>query len=251
MRYGLAITTFARPADAARIAVSAAGWTSPPVHVVIADNSSSGLSSLDGTFEVIGGRGNVGLPAGLAACFERLSDCDAVLVLDDDTELLADTAAMLLAHMDGRVGVVAVPRNYTKRMPQRGRQLFPWSPSLVSQCAIETVGMPRTELFFGLDDWDFGVRVTRAGFEIRWVDAQLPQQSLGETWDGRAYLTARNATYLAVWANRDRVFWRVAWAQVSSCLVPGRTARLRRRGIVDGLLRRMGAPPAGLSAGHE
>lgn len=247
MRLGLAITTYSRPDSAVRLAQSSRRWTSTPARTVIANNSAVALaSSSEHGFEVIGGDGNVGLPEALGRCFRHLADCDAVLVLDDDSELAADTAEALLAHLTDGVGVVSVPRHYTTSMKQRGRQLFPWSPSLISRKVIELVGYPRSELFFGLDDWDYGIRVTRAGQSIVWLELQMPRQSLAESWDGRTYLTARNSTYLALWANRDPIFWRIAWAQLRTAVGRGRGAALRRRGIRDGATRRMGPPPSEL-----
>jgi GT2 family glycosyltransferase len=244
VRYGLALTTYARPQDAMETARSSEEWSVPPTRVVVANNSSVALTG-DQRVDILDTGVNVGLPAALGACFRALDDCDAVLVLDDDTLLAADTAQHLLVQLDEDVGIVGVPRRFTAKYSS-STGLFPWSPSVVSRVAIERVGVPRQELFFGLDDWDYGTRVVRAGLEVRWVPLDLPQQSLGASWDGRSYLSARNAVYLAVWKNHHRAFWRLTWDQLRVSVRPGVRARVRRRGLLAGLLRRMGPPPPDL-----
>jgi GT2 family glycosyltransferase len=249
-RIGVAIVAYERPARLRRCLSALAASEVPVDRVVVCDNSEHpiDLAGLPVDDHLRPGH-NVGLPAGLGLCFARLTDTDYVLVLDDDTVLPENALGDLLSLAAPAVGAVTVPTAFTRKLQGSADEplLFPWSPTLLSRAAVDAVGAPRSELFFGFDDWDYAIRVRAAGYAIAWADVEIPEQREGRSWDGRTYLGARNIAYLAV---RRRMWHRPVLERLKHDLKVGLRSRgpkaaIVRRGLRDGVLGRMGPPPAG------
>ncbi|MGH8883805.1 MAG: glycosyltransferase family 2 protein [Egibacteraceae bacterium] len=260
IRIGVVVTAYRRPQLLQQALRSLDTLTVAPVHVVVIDNSPDRNEEVTRLRFRCGAKltylwsgVNRGLPAAIGLGFETLDgSCDAVLVLDDDTILAPTTLASMAACLDDGVGAVAIPSPYAMRA-QRYTDvplLFPWSPTLLSADAIRQVGQPLHELFFGLDDWEYALRLRQRGYSIVWLEESLPRRKDGAGWVGRNYLAARNIAYLVV---HKRLHERALLLELRKWLyraIPRRpndtVAWLLLRGFADGLRARMGPPPAGI-----
>lgn len=244
MRVGLVVTTYSRPRLAAEIIEASRTWTIRPVRLLVADNSPAGVKA---DAEILRWDRNIGLPAALGASFRHLDDVDAVLVLDDDTVLADNTLENMVALLVDGVGVVNLPTDACRRTQQHAggpTRIFSWSPSVVSTEAITAVGLPRPELFLIWDDWDFGIRIVEAGWQVCHWGGAVPRQKLGDSmWPGRQYLRGRNATYLYLHAGqRDPIFRE----QLGNLAKEATRSPMLARGLLAGVLGRSGPPPAAL-----
>lgn len=240
-RIGVVVTTFNRPEHLMELVENFSTWTVQPTRIVVVNNGRP--VALPRHVETIEPGRNIGLPGAISRGFEALGECDRVLVLDDDTLLQPDTLESMI---DAGAGATTVPGEWTRSAVGDDRRVFPWSPTLLRREVIDTVVPPRTELFFGWDDWEYALRVVGAGFTLKWLaDDVVLRQAAGSTWPGRAYLSARNLAYIRYRLGvRDRVFER-PW---KTTFMRGVRADgvLVRRGLFHGSLGRMGPPPQGV-----
>jgi len=271
-RLEVVVTSYCRPVALAGCLDGIAGLADPVAAVCVVDNSPDPLPTTrpaglrDATrFEVVADGVNRGLPAALGRAFDRLRDCDEVLVLDDDTVPTTDLVRALSEALRCGAGAAGLADPYTVRHNGAGPpRLLPWSPSLLRRALIDDLVAPEARLFFGHDDYDYCLRAERAGWPIAWVDHRLAVQRLGEAWPGRRYFAARNSVWLATrrWPPAAPLF-SIAAATVRSvgslmvALVrPGvvrdatarRTTRAGLVGLGHGLVGRMGPPPAWVMA---
>ncbi len=189
------LVTYRRPADLGRMLSSLAAQDHPLDQLVVVDNdASSDVAALvrrhrDAEYiaapENLGPAGGIAL--GMQRCLELAADEDWIVTLDDDDppsgpSVLGGLAAFAAAmsRQDPRVGAVGLVGARLDR--RRGRLVRPGDHELTGPVPVDYVGgnaFPtysagvvrslgpfRTELFFGFDDLEYGVRVRRAGYSI-------------------------------------------------------------------------------------
>lgn len=196
-----------------------------------------------------------GIALGMQAVAAEADDDDWVVLLDDDNvnpgELaLADLHAVAVAarSVDPAVAMVGAVGGRLDR--RRGRivrvpdealaaELVPvdfvagGQFPVISMAAIRRVGPFRADLFFGFDDLEFGLRLTKAGYRVL---------AHGPTW------LARRRRFGRIGANvppveRDPAPWRRYYA-VRNLLLVLRSHQLRRAALVVTLTTLAGRPLA-------
>jgi GT2 family glycosyltransferase len=198
VKLGAFVTTFDRPAILRDTLGQLLRQTRPPEFILVIDNGSN-----PETEEVVRSfpAGQVGYhrmgynggPAGAGAYGVRtLADLGFDWILcgdDDDPPLTRDTLERLMvvaataAQPLGVVGATGTPWDWKRGvrtqafdLPARGIcyvDVVGGSKQLtVSRAAVAAVGVPNAELFFGYDDFEYCLRIRRAGFRIA-VDAAL------------------------------------------------------------------------------
>jgi GT2 family glycosyltransferase len=275
-RLGVLVTSYCRPASLRRCIEGVA--TLPHLAAVcVVDNSPDpepierprGLPS-DVVFRVMADGVNHGQPVAVAMGWAQLAGTAAILVLDDDTVPTAALLTDLMAAMDPGTGVAALPDQYSVRYSAAGPpRLFAWSPSLIRTVAIEEVGPPRSELFFGHDDFEFSLRLCRAGWRVAWVPHQVAELHAHTTWPERHYFDVRNSVWLVTrsWPSALPL-WQMAgdtlWMLGSMIGLEGRSrlagvstganwrgARAGLVGLLHGVTGRMGPPPDWVLGGRD
>lgn len=274
MSTGVAITTYRRRDHLEHCLHAVAGLGDKISAVCVVDNDPSAEpfprpDELPDqiSYESIVSPSNIGLPAALALAFERLAGCDRILVLDDDTAVTPEVFSELEAALRPGTGVASVETFLGAQFnPPDDPSLFAWSPSLVRRAAIDAVGPPDGRLFFGYDDYDFGLRLREAGWAVAVAKVTIRERFAGTSWPERRYFGVRNTTWLATrrWRRRS-LFWRLlAWelgrtiralgGDVASGRVSGyhlRDAKGAAVGLVHGLIGRLGPPPPWVLARHS
>jgi Glycosyl transferase family 2 len=275
-RVGVVITSYRRPASLRRCVDGVATLTGVAA-VCVVDNSPDPEvierpRDLAGhiAFDVVADGVNHGLSRALAMGWERLADTDAILVLDDDTVPTMDLLNDFIAAMEPGTGAVGLPDQYSARFSGAGPpRLFAWSPSLIRTRAIHEVGPPRSELFFGLDDFEFSLRLIDAGWRVAWVPHEVAELRADTTWPERHYFSVRNSVWLVtrtwpaampLWLMTGDILWMLGSmcdAELRSRL-SGRAAGSNWRGVragvaglVHGLIGRVGTPPRWVLDGRE
>ncbi len=286
------VLTHRRPrlaTDVVRALVEHEGF--PPDHVTVVVNGDGGLddAEMESRVQMVRLPRNLGpaggFRAGMQAAFADASVQWAYLCEDDvglfplPSPRLADVLDRVEAH-GGRPGstvgaVVAYGRRFVGRgahtvnlVPAAGRpdELVPvdvasWGATLVARPVFEAgiLPDPRSEWFFGLEDFDFFCRVRKGGFEVL-LDATSAravadqQTSAGraeahasdrptdatESW--RAYYHARNSILLARRHGRASWhLWHVAYSARHLQKAPDRAARRAiLHGLWDGVIGRFG-----------
>jgi glycosyltransferase involved in cell wall biosynthesis len=251
--YGV-LVTFRRPGQLAASLAALAGQTRSLDGLVVVDNSPDpanerAVRDRVPAAEYVPARENLGPAGGIALgmrrVFEIADDRDWIMTLDDDDPpsdagvfaMLADFAAESSARDPVTGGVGLSGTRFDRRT---GRILRVPDPELHgavpvdciagNQCplysvaAVRVVGPPRPELFFGLEELEFGLRLRDAGYSLyghgpTWYEgrarggrlgAQLaPARSVGEpTW--RRYYSLRNLVWILCAIGRRRSAMRVA-----------------------------------------
>jgi hypothetical protein len=270
------ITSYQRPTSLRRCINGAAALPRVTALCVV-DNSPvpepierpPGLAA-DVDFSVIAGGVNRGQPGAVAAGCEQLADTDAILVLDDDTVPTAELLTDLIAAMGPGTGAASLPDQCSVRYNGAGPpRLFAWSPSLIRTAAIHQIGPPRSELFFGQDDFEFSLRLQRAGWQVAWVPHDVAELRANTTWPERHYFNLRNSMWLVtrcwpsalpLWLMAGDMVWMLGsmmGVEVRSRLAGAPTQanwRGTRAGIVGllhGLAGRVGPPPPWVLDGRE
>ena len=201
---------------------------------------------------------NLGPPGGYAAGIEVFlrTDCTHLWMLDDDVVADPDCLAQLFALLasDDRE-VLAMPRAIDTRDGSVYDDVTTWWGALIPRRAIDVCGVPRTDLFYSLDDQEyFHDRFPLGGFPvIRTTTAivRLLQREPTSVAPWKLYYIVRNAVYRYLWDRRHvplstRVksllrglwlWWRWSWQDPDT-----RWAKLGYycRGVLDGLLGRLG-----------
>jgi GT2 family glycosyltransferase len=220
----------------------------------------------DVELRVINLASNEGLPAALGRAFDALPDCDAILILDDDTMISPEIFDDLRTTLRDGTGIAAATTPFCDQMSPYDRPLlFPWSPSLVRREALENAGNPDRGLFFGYDDYDFALRLHRAGWRVGTTTVPIPDRRLDTPWPERRYFGVRNAVWLATrrWP-RSPVFWRILGRELHDAVrssgrqlwrrhdtdFAGRETRAALVGITHGIAGRIGPPPPWILAGR-
>lgn len=253
---GAIITSYRRPESLRRSIDSLMSSSLVPDRLVVIDNSPlpcERARHLTNSF----GRGsvyihhpeNIGLPAAISEGLLRCQDMWSVLILDDDTILAYDTLRDLVNSFTEETAAVSVPTRTTRFVVNwRGEpSAFPWSPTVLLLDAVREVGLPRSELFFCLDDWEYAARLLAHGYRISWIEADITQHGAGEKWVGRTYFGARNSIYIVT----RRLSWRPWFVRLAlRYLVRGLPVRREdplgrciRIGVWHGVIGKMGSPP--------
>jgi rhamnopyranosyl-N-acetylglucosaminyl-diphospho-decaprenol beta-1,3/1,4-galactofuranosyltransferase len=293
--YGV-LVTFDRPKWLARCLSDIFAQTMPLRELIVVDNapSESSRSVIDEfisrghAISLVSSDQNLGPAGGLATGLRRVlsmaSVDDLVVLFDDDDPLpTADTLASLVTLFkersgeDPRTGGVGL-RGATfcwrsgrarrvepgaVRGPVRVDHLHGNAAPIYSVGAVRRSGMQSGELFWGLEELDFGLRLTAAGYTL-YMDADLwqelraicqneepvahPSLRLKEpTW--RRYYALRNLLYLLIRAGRRPTALRVALVRglakpLFNTMITPRLAvshlRLNVRAIRDAWKGRMG-----------
>jgi glycosyltransferase involved in cell wall biosynthesis len=236
------LVTYCRPEELGRTLAALAGQTRRLDRLVVVDNDPpSGETALAGyrarglPAEYVASPDNVGPAGGIALGMSKVlaqaSDEDWIVTLDDDdppksdavlAELEAFAADML--RRDPRTGMVGLVgarfdwrRGRLVRLPDRelrgpvavdyiGGNHFPF----VRAGALRSVGPFRSDLFFGLDDLEFGLRLRQGGYAVyadggRWLRQRrsggrlrLELRPSGRITDvgWRRYYSLRNAIWI-------------------------------------------------------
>jgi glycosyltransferase involved in cell wall biosynthesis len=239
MRIHGILVTYRRPAELHLSLERLAGQRRPLDSLVVVDNAAGGeAAAIVGTHaqalpaEYVPAPDNLGPAGGIALGMDRVAasaaDDDWVLTLDDDdpltdADVVADLEAFAIRMLErdvrtAQVGLVGARFDRRRGRLARVRSGEMAGPVLVdyiggNHCPfirvgpLREVGPFRSELFFGLDDLDFGLRLRRAGYRTyvdgdRWrvrratrrgLDRDVePSLELGlASW--RRYYSLRNA----------------------------------------------------------
>jgi glycosyltransferase involved in cell wall biosynthesis len=270
-RIGVAMVTFDRPDAAQRCLAGIASLGSRVSSVCVVDNGGTRPIrppnwAPDVALHIVTMSENEGLPAAHGLAFDALPNCDAVLVLDDDTVISPQIFDDLLVTLRDGVGVAAAANPACDQLSPYDRPLlFPWSPSLIRRDAIEDAGVPDRRLFFGYDDYDFALRLDRVGWRVASTSVPIPERRIATVWPERRYFGVRNALWLATrrWP-RSPVFWRllvvelrqavhaIAWRfwRRRDVALGWREGRAAFVGLVHGVAGRVGPPPAWVLTGR-
>ena len=294
------LVTYRRPQQLVASLTAVASQTRPFDRFVVVDNSPSpdgerAVRDLVPDAEYVAATENLGPAGGIAVGMRSIlahaGDNDWVMTLDDDDPLpepgtvamLADFAAESRASNPATGGVGLQGTRFDQRVGRilrvPDRDLHGAVPvdciagnlcPLYAVRALRSVGTPRAELFFGLEELEFGLRLGRAGYSLyahgpSWYEGRVrggrlgvriaPTRSLSEpTW--RRYYSLRNLVWILRAIGRPRSALRVtAIAGVAKPLanlpVQPRAAychlRLNLAACRDGWMNRMGrtVEPAG------
>jgi GT2 family glycosyltransferase len=238
--------------------------SAPPEQILVVDNNSDDppcreeLQALGPiAVELLELPENLGPAGGYAAglnAFLRTSHSNA-WIMDDDVVPALDCLEQLTQAQrshGARVVVVPVVEDVTNGIWKRG---WGWWGPLIPRRAIEIVGVPRAEFFYGDDDADYLIdRLPAAGYpaihcEGATVQVTLrPQGSAKPSW--KYYYEARNRTYRNLYVRRVpfviRIKSLVLWiARYFAAILTTGPPRLRNlvyfiRGLADGALGRLG-----------
>jgi len=294
MRLGAFVITYRRPAALTRTVETLLAQSVSPGTVLIMDNgasegshdeSSQALAGFGGRVQVRSMRANLG-PAGAAA--EAIAELMAtgfsriVWVDDDDPPRTPNALERLLAVLDSDQWIAMAGafgsrwdwrRGRVCRIPDRelegivdvdviGGSAHP----ILRASAAREIGLPRPELFFGVEEWEYALRLGRSGYRLA-VDGDLmheyrvragrlqrnttrsllPPYPLNDLW--RRYYTTRNLIHsLRRTFGRSDLARRIAVrALVRSLSAWGRGPRYGARyshlqllGILDGYRDRLG-----------
>jgi rhamnopyranosyl-N-acetylglucosaminyl-diphospho-decaprenol beta-1,3/1,4-galactofuranosyltransferase len=257
-----------------------------PARVVVVDNASQDdtaavVTRLQPAVELYRSARNLGPAGGFAVGMAAAltAPCQWVMVLNDDCLVETDTLRRLLevaAEVDRQVAVVApavrhggrVVAGYRWRhvaVPVRWAEadahpavvdvdLVTFNGALIRAEAVAAVGVPRADFFMMWEEWEYCLRLRRAGYRIVVAPGvQVEHLTLGS--DGRSapwrgYYQARNHLR---WALEQRSvvdvgWWAVLQARLAAAAILWGDRKLARvwwriRGAADALAGRMG--PAG------
>lgn len=183
-----------------------------------------------------------------------------VLRLDDDrpvaTELFRRLLQFALSEMSTRPEVAAVGLEGAQWFPLRARLHSPRRTSggptpvdylktsyfpLFRFSAIRSVGPFRADLFFGMTEVEYGLRLRRAGWELIEAshlraaeEAGRPRPALWSALDWRRYYSLRNLLVILRESGHPVVALRVA--MVRGVLKPSAAVLVRRAASMDALL---------------
>jgi rhamnopyranosyl-N-acetylglucosaminyl-diphospho-decaprenol beta-1,3/1,4-galactofuranosyltransferase len=248
------LVTFRRPEQLASSLSALAGQTRPLDELVVVDNSPDpenerAVRERVPAAEYVPASENLGPAGGIALGMRRVleiaDDRDWIMTLDDDDPppdsevfaMLADFAAESCGSDPATGGVGLSGTRFDRRSGRIVRvpnsELHGAVPvdciagnqcPLYSVAAVRAVGPLRPELFFGLEELEFGLRLRDAGYSLyghgpSWYEGRAaggrlgahlaPARSLGEpTW--RRYYSLRNLVWILRAIGRRRSAMRVA-----------------------------------------
>jgi len=289
MRFAAFIMTYERPAIIGDTIRALLGQMFPPEKILVVDNSTSRetekvIASLnDSRLEYYRVGHNAG-PAGAARIgLERLvsQGYDWIHWADDDDPVkFSDAFALLLKHVNDRIGVIgAVGSLFDWRTGLRRRYkdyelkgLLPVDSigggycMIINAKAVNTKTLPDDRLFFGLEEFDFCQRVKAEGYEIcvlgellyryREINNKLgvdkkPSLVSKRKFEHlhREYYSYRNAIFLMSYTYEKpmlaarytaRALGKMLFSFVKGPAFGFRTTRLMFQAILDGYRGRMG-----------
>jgi GT2 family glycosyltransferase len=259
------VLTFDAPATAINCVELLQRQTTRVDRILVVDNHgarSPDLSTLERTGDspvrLLRLSENLGPAGGHAAALTAFleSGFEWAWVMDDDVEPDPGCLTHLLNALErSGGGAFAAPATYDTVTGAR-RDEWGWYGMLFPRLAIERVGIPRADLFWGLEDQDFLLdRMPLAGFPpVRANDALVklefrPPDAHRPSW--KYYYEARNRVYQYLYGRRHLRFSVRAKSLVNGmCREVLRIQRIEDdraakfawmlRGIFDGLIRRMG-----------
>lgn len=193
------VVTYRRPHELQRSLAALVAQTRRLDLLVVVDNDVEGdvrptvetFPAAAGEIIVVDSPDNLGpaggIALGMSVVLERASDADLLVVLDDDDPLtddrvLEDLLDVVNDRRGTRLGGVGLRGALLNRRTGRLRKPPPevmdragfvavdylksdWAP-VYSVGAIRRVGTFETELFFGFDDLEFGLRLNAAGYLV-------------------------------------------------------------------------------------
>jgi len=199
---------------------------------------------------------NLGPAGGYAEGLRMLaeSDCDAIWVLDDDVLPEPDCLAQLLARSATDAPAVVAPMA-TDAVTGVDASTWGWIGVLLPRALVVEIGVPNANLFYGFEDQDYLIdRAEGAGYTlVREPDAvvRLGRREGLHRPDWHSYYLPRNATFQHVYRRRHvarvsrwkrLIHFLLRWARTEIRVRERgwRRAGLFARGILDGLLGRLG-----------
>lgn len=220
------VVTFRRPVAALETVGSILAQRPAPT-VILVDNdpdATCGWSELEGSeVEVIRTRDNLGFGGGLEVGMRRaieiydLPKKHYFWLLDDDSPVQQgslEEALGVLAEMPD--GSVLANRGATLRrgriIPLTARagvveevDLVLVDGTLLPRSAVESIGYPDPILFMGFEDYEYSLRLRKAGVRL-FISAAVRSnaQHMGSSLPWRCYYQSRNHTYTAL---KKRSFW--------------------------------------------
>lgn len=275
-RVGAVVVTFRRPRELERTLGAVAAQSSPVWLTVVVDNDAGAgetrVRELVAGFPrttYLGSPENLGYGAALSLGMQYLrdgGDPEYYWLLDDDSPPACDAVSTSLSVCEensGSVGVVADRGGHirTGRIVHDLKRVAEGSVAdadftlvdgaLISRSAVSMVGLPRSDFFMMLEDFEYTTRIRGAGFRLlvraRDETAHLHLGS-GSPW--RGYYQARNLLRIAAERRSAALLWGWLLREVAICGALARnrqyaSIRLRLRGWKDGILGRMGrtVPP--------
>lgn len=197
MRFGSFITTFDRPGTLQSTIESTLRQTRPPDLLLVVDNGSGPaaghvVSQFPGVVYVPT-RTNLGSAGGAALGMELLLEegCDWIHLIDDDnpldtTDSIERMIALIERHPETDVGAVAATGSRWDWTSGRTRRLHDQdlegdlaidiiggsNQMTVSRKALEHVGPPSHDLFFGFWDGLYSLQLAQAGYSM-WIEGDL------------------------------------------------------------------------------
>jgi GT2 family glycosyltransferase len=178
-----------------------AAQTRPPDLVLVIDNDDQAgvaLAGVSGVEIQVTGE-NLGPAGGYAVGFQSALErgADKIWVVDDDTVPDPSCLATLLGASRGVDVVVPL-----QRKPGR-HQGFPpsWNGPLLDAAAVRAAGLPRSDLFFWVEDTEFFLRLRRAGIPVRRsseagiLHLNPEDRRRGAARDWRLYYEVRNGLW--------------------------------------------------------
>lgn len=231
--------------------------TRPPDDIVLVDNGSARgiaeqITSRFPQVSVVRLPENLGPAGGFAVGFSEAMrrGCDFVWAIDDDTVVSARCLEALLADAETAPRSVIFP----SRLPHHEKHGVAWRAMLVPADVVRSVGVPRADLFWHLEDTEYFIHRIRdvAGYRliispkaVVWHGTHRPRKGF-PGW--KLYYQTRNSIFYRFRLKRS--WWRrlLTLLRVAGRLVvifareergPAK-AWLMVRGVADGLRGRMG-----------
>lgn len=283
--WGMVVIHYRDPQAVTRLLEEAAGWTAPPEHVVVVDNSGDLQADEYPTATVVHAEGNLGyagaVNVGVARLRELTTRLGHVLVCTQDAALERHTAAALLttARAGTRIGAVGPlltfasdpavlfssggalsrhgigthPGQGDPRPALRGAMDTDWMDGavlLLSTDALLEIGGLDEGYFLYYEEIDLQVRLRDAGWRVVIDRDAVAHQEPGNY---RTYFKYRNGVYFSAKfsSSFDSWPWVAQFARDSLRAAAGRAAFQpiwAVRGVLDAKRHRMGPPPAGVLA---
>jgi GT2 family glycosyltransferase len=227
-----------------------------PGNALLAPDALVALSRVP--LEVVRLEENVG-PAGGYAEGLRLSasrDCDAIWVMDDDVAPEPDCLNRLTQTLTKNRSTVVVTPRTVDAITGEESSTWGWCGVLLPRRLVDLIGLPRAELFYGLEDQNYLLdRAQLAGFPVVRDDDAIARLARRDTRVGipswHYYYLPRNATYMYLYERRHIPLMQRVKRLVAFLVSCARTIRdnprhrprqclLFLRGVVDGILCRLG-----------
>lgn len=177
-RIDAVIVTFNNPVMLAAILQRLLGQTLPCHAIIVFDNSTEGETramvarEFPGVRLLTKGR-NIGTAGGFHAGIAGTQpECDFILTLDDDVEILPDAVEELyrgflaLSRKGLPVGAVRAVGRSDPAATTYPIDWFPWRGTLILADAVRAVGLPRRDYFMYAEDAEFSLRLAGRGYRF-------------------------------------------------------------------------------------